>query len=347
MAVRILIGEDDNELVLDTNVAYELSSEITYSDNADAQRVEHVLEIEGEVVEADQGDLYDSMVALHDQVSASDYLGPQRIQIEQDGENKWDFDPANCINSPVLTSFRAIREPGAGVSHWKYRITAKVLKRGAFEGGNQNTEVFEVHTSIAVRSIGTTVVRKTWKAEAKAKTVGAAKAAVLGYKPGNSDSIEGEVEVYPQDSRATGVWVWELKNDFWIEETVDITGGDEIYDAEERIGVSSKDQPTPLFHPRPLPAMRIHVRGVVRGRDPSKLKAPAAHVKEGADVVRQKGLERRGSAVLEDVQRGMWKLDFEEIYDCSKRSPPKLDHSDHKELKPISPPGDGVIGSVA
>lgn len=347
MAVRILIGESTTQLVLDTNVSFEISTDVSYNDNADPQRVDHFIEIEGEVVAATQEAVWDDLIEKFNQVSDPALMGPQRIQIELDGENKWDYPLGECVNSPVLTSFRAVREPGAGVSHWKFRITAKVVKKGDFEGGTTQ-EVYEVHTSLAVRSIGTTVIRKTWKVDVKAKTAAAAKSAALSYKPSSSDSIEGEVEVYPQDSRATGVWVWELRNDFWIEETVEMTGGDVVHEAEEVIGASSADLQPPLFHPRPLPALRVVVRGVVRGRDPGKLTAPKPHLKEGADTVRQKGLERRqGAAVLESVERGMWKLEFEEIYDVAKRGVVTLDHSDHKVLKPVTPPGDGRIGVVA
>ena len=343
MGASIIIGNSAaDQLVIDENAEWEIARDVVRNDAGGVDHHSIRLSIRGTARAANPSSVWARIIEIDDFVSASETMGPQRIQILLDGTAERDFKPEECFASPVITSFTAFPDPGAGSSHWRYEITATVRKRGNV-GGEAPETVFDFQTSVAVTTEGDKVIRKTWRARAKGASAAAAESAVKGFKPsGAGKSLLGTVERFNETNEATGFWAWELKRQAGLEEVIEWTGfgTNEDYEVDEQIGKNVGDRPDPMLILLPKGAKYGRVSGTVRGPD-TPLGIPNGHYTDSGTCRRVRAKERDFPTVV-DQEFGGFRRDFEELYICTG-DVPTPDHGDHAAGVNQTSPPDGKL----
>ena len=343
MGVSIEVTTSAGVVTLDRNVNLDISDDMTYRDDGHLDKHETLLELYGDVVEDTASEVWDGIDDLRALLLEA---GAKRVRVLLDGVERHDFDPAdNYIHSPSIRSFKTESDPGAGKGHWRWRMVVYVLKSGGqVEQGAEQPNLFEFHSSIAVRTANDTVVRKTWKARAKARDVVTAYARVVAFKP-SGKGVTGEVERFWQDAEATGIWVWERKHTQGNECTVFVTGAGDVWDEDGRVGPSEGAAPDPNLVKRQRPAQRIYVDGFIRGPSQEAVRsAPTPHFSETATLKRQYGEEKRYFPEPDDEDRGTWRLRYEERYIATGGFSAIPNHSGHWTLADVDQiPSDGAI----
>lgn len=339
MGSRILINEGANQLVIDKRAKWSLRRLIEYNDNADADKVEAMIDIFGDEVQSSPGSIWTAVKAKEAQALK---LGPQRVQLELDGNNHWDFKPSECINSPVITSFELDPEPGAGYSRWKYRMGIYVKTIGKNELGTQQQNVENIDSKIEVEDIDGLVVSKTWDVRVKGKTTTDAYNAARRFKPTGTGIVGGIVRAFQQNA-VHAVWNWSRSRVLALEESVDIVGAGDVWEADEIIGRTAAEALDPLLNKLPRPAQGVIITGAVEGTDRNALRRPQAHLTESGRIKRQRGLEHIADRpAIKSTATGMYRFPYQEIYIVTG-GVPALNHSDHVEIPKVTEPGDGPM----
>lgn len=348
-AVKVVLGEDGVGLELDTNVSFTLTRETAHNPAGEADQTNVTLLIRGDAVAATPGSVWDEVLALDEFTGdVSGDLGPQRVRIYLDGVVKWEWDPAECVGSPIVTAFRTFDDPGAGHGHWRYELAIYITQSAQGSGSEIPQDVLNFTTSLAVTERDGQVIRKTWRAAATAADAATAQSAVTAYKPTSvKKNLVGTVETFHEESRATGVWTWELGREFGLEEEIEELGygTNEEYGVDRRVGKTAADRPGPNFILLPKGEKTITVRGVVYGPT-TPLGIPGNHYQASGTLVVQRAKTRVYPTVVNpQADGGGFMRRFEEVYSCSADATPSPNHGDHAAGVKKNAPPDGKAGS--
>lgn len=337
MGWRVLIGEGSDQLVIDAHARFEWAVGKNINQQGSVESVNHTIVLEGSVVEASPALVADRFFLLSNEVDSK--FNNVRVQLELDGSNKADLQPSNGFDGPHVTGFRSIPSDGNADSHWMYEMTIIFNSKVGAGGDTQKPEVYNLNTSLNIVKDNERTIRKIWKASATAADAGAAKAAIIGFKPA-SKNLREEVEVFPQEARATAIWVWEGLQEVF--EEVEFTGGGSDYVVDPQAG-KGKDA---ILHLAQRGAVIVTIRGVVRGFSKA-LSRPAPHFSESATLRRATARERRNDADprIENAERGIWSLPFEEVWLSVGPTPNPNHQGQHNDIKFVPRvPADGSIG---
>lgn len=347
--VKVVLGEGGSELTLDTNVSFTLSRETQHNPAGEADQTNVSLLIRGDVVAATPGSVWDGILELDEFTGdvAGD-LGPQRVRIYLDDVVKWEWDPADCIGSPIVSAFRTFDDPGAGHGHWRYELAVFIQQSAEGSGSEIPQDVLNFTTSLAITERDGKVIRKTWRASGSAVDAATAEAAVKAYKPTSvKKNLVGTVETFNEEARATGVWSWELGREFGLEEEIEELGygTNEDYAVDLRLGRSPSDRPAANLILLPKGAKTITVRGVVYGPT-TPLGVPNNHYQDGSQTVAVRAKTRVYPTVVNPQDEGGgFMRRFEEVYLCTADVTPSPNHGDHANGVNKPAPPDGKAGS--
>lgn len=340
MSVEIRITTPTGDVTsLTSKVNFDLETSASYLENGDVDTVETFVELNGVVVVGTPSSVWEDIRELRANVLA---LGPKRVQIFLDATEQYDFDPSDCIKSPVVVRFRTRQDEGAGVGHWRWEMSIYIKQVGGQveEGADQPPGLFEYDTSVSVTQVDDIITRKEWRATAKAADVGAAylQVADFGPTPKKGSGISRTLSRSFQQSRASGVWVWDRSRLFDIDEEVTLIGNGNGYVEDKRVG-----DVEPNVHLARRGIVRVLVSGTVYGAEPN-LSPPEPHYQESAYLFRNGAEEQRFFPKVYDAEKGIYSLRFEERYISVGGHPGAPNHAGHDVIKQgTRPPEDGAL----
>lgn len=335
MGWTVTIGEGVDAVTIEESALFNINAQSVLNDKGEVDHVDVTIDIEGDVVESTAAGVATSTEALSDEVITK--LTKRRVQVALDSTNYWDFTTANAAQGPHVVSFRTNSDEGSGDSHWRYGLTIFVRKFGSLE--NQSG-VYDLTTSLAITTVNGEIVRKVWRASARATSAAAALAKILTFKPA-IENISEEVERFFEEARATGVWVWEPRKNSGIlnyQEEVEIVGGGKDYVESMQAGGDD-----PVLHVMRRRPVMVTIRGVVRGFEPSLMVPPPPHLSEDGGFVRLTGRERRYNIEIETAERGIYRLRYEEMWLITEDITPVINHGTHNTITWANPPPDGAM----
>lgn len=332
MAWSIVIGDTDT-YTIEATAAWSHVIGRTIAPDGTVGEQRHRVEIEGDITGSTVGA---DMVTLSEELT--DQLVAERLRIKEGSTTRWDLTPAGSLIGPWVVEWATVAAPGNAGSRWRYRLVIECVEAGTQDGGT----VYNLETSITTETnTAGEVVRKIWRASARAKTWQAALDSVDSFSPGEEKVSITEI-IEKSAARATKTWTWEARKTsagvLWVEETVEIAQGTNRY-VEQPLAASDA---FPLLHKRRNGITVVTVQGFVYGYDRSALKAPSQHVTESASVVRIE--PRRWEPEIHDAKNGVYRLRFEEVYWASGTTP-VISHADgHEKATFTTPPADGKAG---
>lgn len=340
MAWTITIGEGDDAIVIDEAARFGYLPRKNINSSDDIESVDHLFTIEGVVTNQSPADIAARILELSDMV-AEDF-DAVRVLIELDGETWKDLQPSEGFSGPHVVEFETLgqEEGGAGQEQWRYRFVISYKSKALQDDEDEN--IYELQTSISKTTKNGKVVRKVWKASAKSTSSAAALASVLGFKP-SEKYITQEQEEFPQDSRATSVWVWELEAGAiksW-DCKVTYSGGRRGWIAVPQAGESAD----PILFPKQRGPLIIEVTGTIISFEPD-VQPPSEHFSESDTLVRDTESERTQEPAVYDRHKGEYVLHYHEVWQSFGPLPGFSSHSDGHNLIPSGQaPGDGRAGS--
>lgn len=338
--VSAKIGEGATQLVLDTNVNVDFERNVRYLENGDVDVSETHFFLTGDLVaDQDPGDLWDALVEL---AGEPHKLGPKRFQLIVSGETKFDLEPVDCVKSPTVLSFKCDADEGAGVGHFKWSMVVYVKQHGGQveEGADQPPGLFSFSSSVAVRQVDDVIVRKEWRASAKAKDLGAAYQQVssFGPTPKKGSGVTREIERNFEDLRVSAVWVWERSRLFDIDCDVEITGYGDSYIEDKRVGGAEANA-----HLARKGLVYVRVDGTIWGPKET-ISPPPAHYTATSYLFRETAKEGRFYPKVFDAEQGIYSLRFQERWCSTGGHPGPPDHHGHDIIKQgKNPPADGAL----
>lgn len=340
-AVTIKLGEDDDDdqLVLDTNVQVDFEKNTTYLEGGEVDVAEETYNLTGDVVAGAPGTTWDDVLELAAEV---DKLGPKRLQILVDGVLKIDRQPIDCVKSPVVTSFKTDANEGAGVGHFNWSMVIYVKRIGGQveQGADQPPGLYSFSSSVAIRQVDDIITRKEWRASARAKTIDAAygQVASFGPVPKKGAGVTREIERNFQDSRVSGVWVWERSRLFDIDCDVKIRGYGDSYIEDKRVGGAEANA-----HLARKGLVYAEVDGTIWGPKET-ISAPPAHYTATSYLFRETAKEERFYPKVFDAEQGIYSLRYQERWCSTGGHPGPPDHHGHDVIKQgKKPPEDGAL----
>lgn len=330
MAWTAQIGEGGDAVTISSKAAFETSCEKNFSSEDEVESVDWVVRLRGEIVGATPGDIADGLLALQELVS--DVTDPVRVQIAQDGTTKFDLNPAEGFTGPHAISFRSIPDDGAGQSHWTYELI--VVFRG--KPSTSQNDLYNFSTSFTKVTSSGRIIRQVWRAAGNAKTMEAAQAAVLSFKPAEKNVTE-DLTVSRTEASAAAVWVWEPLQR--VRCRVRRSGAKDFVES----GQVGKDV-APVLHRLTDRARVVTVAGTVFGRAEA-LVAPPAHFTESENVQRVDARESdNGDVYPADAERGIYALDFQEVWLITGAIPAiKHDGNHHLVNLEAAPAAGGIL----
>lgn len=308
MGWTFTIGEGADAVVIDELARFGFKTQKNLNSNDEVESVEWIFNIQG-TAKGTPAVIKARIDELNNQV-VEEFNGV-RLLIQHDGVTWQDLLPVDGFLGPQVTDFETLgeEEGGAGLDQWKYRMTVVYRSRGLQEGGD-NADVYELQTSVSKTTKNGKVIRKVWKASAKSRTSAAALAAVLGFKPSDK-YITHEQEEFPEDARATSVWVWEHETGAVLGWDCRVTyrGGRNGWVAVPQAGA----QADPIAFPKQRGFLTVEVEGEIRSFEP-EISPPSAHFSESDTLVRDTENERTQEPAIFDRHRGEYVLRYHEVY---------------------------------
>lgn len=339
MAWTITIGEGAAAVVINEAARFGFKTQKNLNSNGDVESVDWNINVEGTAL-GDPTVISARILALNEQVT--DEFNGAKVVIKQDGVTWKELLPTEGFVGPHVVDFESLGEEqgGAGQSLWRYRFTILFKSKGLQDDEDEN--IYELQTSISKTTKNGKVVRKVWKASAKSTSSDAALDAVLGFKP-SEKYITHEQEEFPQDSRATSVWIWDLE--FGAIKSWDCAvtygGGRRGWVDVPQAG----DGADPILFLKQRGALTIEVVGKIVSFEPD-ITPPSEHFSEGDTLVRDTESERPQEPAVFDRARGEYVLHYHEVWKSFGPLPGFAKHSDDHNLIPSAQaPGDGRAGS--
>lgn len=336
MGWTVQIGEGGTAYTISTDAAFNIEAQAIPRDGGGIDALEYTCEIEGYITGATASAVADNFVDLMEEVTEK--FTARRVQIALDGTTKFDWTTTDGFAGPYVTLVRSEGEKGNWDSKTRYR--AVISYRARASGGGD--ALFELSTSLAVTTVNGEIVRKVWRASAKSNTAATALSKIMKYKP-NEPNITQEIERFFKEGRATAVWVWDSRNakGFLSHKcTVTSTGWGRGWIEQKQAG---KDKEAILFRKRNS-SETITVKGVILGLDPAKLESPEDHFTESDTLKRDLQAETFYDVEIEDPVRGIYKLEYMEVWRSIGPSQ-VANHHGHDKITFKTPPSDGQIAA--
>ena len=330
-------------LTIDSNAKFNLKTQNLYNESGAKEFIETFIDVDADIVAATASTIADNLATVRNQVSSVN--APRNVTIKLDGTTKFEFLTANCVASPRVEFHETIDEEGNGDSHWRYKLGIYVKQGGNAGSGVEN--VFELQTSIKEIKDGDRITRKVWLASCKAKTIQEAKSFVKGLKP-SDNHLHEEIEVYFQDQRVAGSWVWEARQEgdiFVVEDPIRIVGHGNRWLDTPRVGDDA-----PVLHEGRRMPFRMYIRGVVRGYDKKKVEngVPSPHFSETASRKRVESEEEVSEVRLVDHVQGIYEIIYTEVWISTEDTIPTAKHGNHNDATKLSKaPSDGTMPSYS
>lgn len=341
MAQSIIVGEGGDAVTLSgPMLEFEVRAEQQYNAAGYVESVEWVIDVESDVVGAVASDVYDGVVDLSEEVVEK--FNGRRVQIQLDGVTKFDLDPDDGWLGPLVQDFQTIREEGAGESHWRCSFT--IIFRA--KADNQPPDGYNLQSSITVeKDTEGAPVRKTWMVSVQSKTTERALAIVESLRP-PAERVQERIERHFQEARAAGVWIWDAENAEGYSRifcSVEVAGGGgKDYVVDRQAGVDASPN---LHRARRVPAI-ITIRGYSISKVRGALSAPPAHFSESETMRRLTDRETRYDTEIHSVEKGEYRLDWEEVW-MAVGATPSPNHHGHEDIRFTRPlnaePPDGPM----
>jgi len=337
MGWSVIIDEGAAARTIDANMRFDSAFKANTNENGDIESVDYLFDVEGILVDPTPATVGANLVTYSELVTEQTLA--VRVQIKQDGTTRFDLKPEDGFDGPYVTEFRSLgrEEGGSGKGHWRYAFTIAFKGKGNASGGGET--LYEFQTSLAVTKKNGKVVRKVWKVTSKSTSVASALSAVMGFRPAEKYTIE-DTERFPQDKRATGVWIWEADTKgvkSWVCRVTWKPGKGFI----DRPSAGNAD---PVLYAKQRSASIAEVEGTIISYDPA-MQPPGEHFTESETMRRCPDMERRGEGpvINGDPRNGEYRLDYHEVWK-STQGEPSSKHSDNHNLISLgSAPGDGAV----
>lgn len=316
------------------------------TDNSLIEKQEIFIEASGVITGDTPQDVLDRASELA--AAVENQATPQRVEIFLDGASWREYDPSTCINSPIVTRFQLLSdEDGSGESYWKWTMSIYVQLSGRGDGTTG------LRTSLEIVKENGQVTRKAWKAEATADSADSAEAVIRRFQPAET-IIKEDVEKFFQESRATGLWLWEARVSggvISIDERTEVTGQGAGYEFDRQVNDAGTAEP--VLHRKPLGGITITIKGTIRalrpGNEAVTIELPSPHYKESPTCVRDFEAEATWPDALPDgdegIKHGIYRRDYMEVWKCT-HDPGGANHEGHQVLTLITPPADGTISAA-
>ena len=345
MATILYLGDGFS---ITENGRFNIETHVGLDDQGKPNTMETLIEIEGDVTQGgninggsigtDPADVYDAIASIQAECNAGN---PTPFWVDVDGETKFEYQPSACINSPLITDFRTIQDPGAGANHWKYGVTVYV--RQLHDGNRDGVINFqsEIDTTSILTENGPRPIRKHWAASCSAGNIGIAYNFIIGLAP-HAPSLIQTIARFFQEGRCTGDWVWDYNQHQKIEESIVIRGLGPNFTPSTQVGANGEDGVMPLLHRAPRQPIVVVLNGTIQSTDPKLVTQPELHWSEDDEFLHDLGNEEVGERVIFDDMRGLYKLNYQERWIGRKYTP--ANHHGHDQIPALPEPSDGPIG---
>lgn len=338
MGWSVTIGEGATAVTFSVDVRFDGGFKANIAENGNIESVDYAFDVEGVLIDPTPANVGANMVTYSQLVT--DQTLPVRIQIKQDSTSRWDLQMEDGFYGPYVTEFRCLgrEEGGAGKSHWRYAFTITYKGKGSASGGGET--LYEFQTSVSVTKKNGSAVRKVWKATSKSTSVASAWSAVMAFKPSEKYIIE-ETEKFPEDKKATGVWIWEAESKGVKSWTCRATWrpGTGFLDR------GSAGNAAPVLYAKQRAASVCEIDGTIICYDPA-VQAPGEHFTESETMRRCPDMEKRseGPVVNGDPRNGEYRLDYNEVWKSTSGEPAPQHSDNHNLISLGSAPADGAVG---
>jgi len=348
MATILYLGDDFS---ITENGRFNIETHVGLDDKGKPNTLETVIEIEGDVTQGgslngsavgtDPAAVYDAIASIQQQCNAGN---PAAFWVEVDGDVKFEYLPAACINSPLVTDFRTIQGTGAGANHWKYGVTVYI--RQLHETNTDGVMAFQstIDTTSIITENGPRPIRKHWSASCSAGNVSIAYNFIIGLAP-SAPTLIATIARFFQEGRVTGDWTWDYNQHQKIEESIIVRGLGPSYVTSTQVGAEGEDGVMPLIHRAPRQPIVIVLNGSIMSTDPKLVTQPELHWTESDEIVHDLGNEDVSERVIYDDMRGLYRLTYQERW--IGRTYPLPDHHGHDQIPTLPEPSDGPLGGRA
>lgn len=258
-----------------------------------------------------------------------------RVVFSLDGSEDEVWESSTGFQGPFVTDLEEVKSPGGGGAHRVYRMTITFTGKG--DSGEETDNLMEFFASVSTTRDHDKVIRKVWTAGGKGTSAAAALSRARSYKPSGQDVREVE-QLDPSNQSGSVTYTWEALQEVFC--SVEYFGGRIDYVADPQAGAGAD----PILHLKQRGELEVRVKGIVRGFSPA-LTPPAPHFSESDTLRRAYGRERTGKLEIENAERGIYRLPFEEVW-VSAGPTPEPSHADNHHLITLGGskvPGDGPI----
>lgn len=337
MGWSIEVGEGTTQLVVDAHAKFNLSIVKDVDDKGLVRAVDWIVDIEGSVVNSPASTVADDYVELTDEVATK--FDRVRVVLKLDGTEKFVFDPSTGFFGPHVTDFASVDNDGSADSHWGYRM--RIIFRA--KGDAQTENIQALAASLATTTNKDRVVRRVWKVDVKSVSGDAAEALAITFKPAHPD-VDGEVEQFPLELRATGIWQWVALQR--TDEEMTTTGGNRDFVADPQVGLEAGAPKDARLHLMMREPLVVTIRGRRYGYDPN-LSPPAPHYAQSATLVRATAREATRQMRIADAAQGLYVLEYEEVWlSVGPTPPPNHGGQAHNVIEFDPVPPEGKIGRL-
>lgn len=252
---------------------------------------------------------------------------PIRVELKLDGVTEYLFDPAASTNGPKIRELVEIPDGANHATHVKFEMSIYVKK-----APDNDDDATDIIRNVESEWYNNRLVRVTWTASAKARSLAAARANVQRFKP----RIRPLLEQYFQRTRSgeyEARWTWDKAKNSGIiltKESCVVTNSGHPWVVDPRVG----KQTAPAFHKaRWRPGTWIFTLEV-HATDPNLIARPTPHFKESALDHRDRTLETESDLELIDEIRGIWRKTYVEHWYFSDPGRATPNHSTHGDPFP-------------
>ncbi len=171
------------------------------NDKGKTEAFDYAIELEGNVVTSPAATVGEAYFDLVEEITTQ---GARQVEIIVDSTTLLDLNPTSCYWGPFVSEVRPIDDEGNFDGHMRWAMTIRARVKAS-------SAAYEIDTSLRdVTNVDGKIVRKVWRATAKAKTADLAWAAVLAFKPSGGSITQDRVRWFEQ-TRVEVEWVWEAE----------------------------------------------------------------------------------------------------------------------------------------
>jgi hypothetical protein len=338
---------NNGEFTFDRTTRFSLRDRAEIKQDNSTEFFESLLELEGELIGVGADPAADVTTRFKAIRALLFRETPLKIEIKRGSVSEYTFDPANFVGTPKMRELVQVPTDGADhASHIRFQVSF-YIRKPSLNNGNQQQALTNLVRSVTTVSEDDKLIRKIWRAKATAKTLAAAKALVLSFKPRGYKGLVSELTEDIDTNTYEGVWTWEKNNNaalFTFSEDVLIQPSGHPWIESPVVGEGNP----PAFHKGRFRAGSITITRTLETEDPNIiLQEPPPHLTDSGSAWRDRTKEPPyHPPVLVDPVKGRWVATFNEFYWFTSKKPPTLNHSGHDTPFKEPAPGNGRIGGA-